>query len=65
MRCLCELLLAMPHFNFHNNIIVILAPLMNDAAKKVRHAAFRSPLQVSDVCCVQVSDVCCVQVSDV
>ncbi|XP_072228904.1 nucleolar complex protein 3 homolog [Leuresthes tenuis] len=40
VRCLCELLLAMPHFNFHNNIIVILAPLMNDAAKKV-----------SDMCC--------------
>lgn len=40
VRCLCELLLALPHFNFHNNIIVVLAPLMNDAAK-----------QVSGVCC--------------
>ncbi|KAI3365034.1 hypothetical protein L3Q82_010087, partial [Scortum barcoo] len=35
VRCLCELLLALPHFNFHNNIIVVLAPLMNDPAKKV------------------------------
>ncbi|XP_040885401.1 nucleolar complex protein 3 homolog [Toxotes jaculatrix] len=40
VRCLCELLLALPHFNFHNNIIVILVPLMNDPAKKV-----------SDMCC--------------
>ncbi|XP_076024049.1 nucleolar complex protein 3 homolog isoform X2 [Genypterus blacodes] len=35
VRCLCELLLALPHFNFHNNIIVTLVPLMNDRAKKV------------------------------
>lgn len=35
VRCLCELLLALPHFNFHNNIIVILAPLMNSPAPKV------------------------------
>uniref|UniRef100_A0A669F182 Nucleolar complex protein 3 homolog n=1 Tax=Oreochromis niloticus TaxID=8128 RepID=A0A669F182_ORENI len=35
VRCLCELLIALPHFNFHNNIVVVLAPLMNDAAKKV------------------------------
>uniref|UniRef100_A0A7N6C025 Nucleolar complex protein 3 homolog n=1 Tax=Anabas testudineus TaxID=64144 RepID=A0A7N6C025_ANATE len=34
-RCLCELLLALPHFNFHNNIIVALVPLMNDPVKKV------------------------------
>lgn len=40
VRCLCELLLALPHFNFHNNIIVILVPLMNDPAK-----------QVSGMCC--------------
>lgn len=39
VRCLCELLLALPHFNFHNNIIVILVPLMNDPAKKVRNSA--------------------------
>lgn len=36
IRCLCELLLTMPHFNFHNNIIVVLVPLMNDPLKKVR-----------------------------
>ncbi|XP_062271114.1 LOW QUALITY PROTEIN: nucleolar complex protein 3 homolog [Scomber scombrus] len=35
VRCLCELLLALPHFNFHNNIIVVLVPLMNDPASKV------------------------------
>ncbi|XP_041818625.1 nucleolar complex protein 3 homolog [Chelmon rostratus] len=35
IRCLCELLLALPHFNFHNNIIVVLVPLMNDPDKKV------------------------------
>ncbi|XP_019115353.1 nucleolar complex protein 3 homolog isoform X1 [Larimichthys crocea] len=35
VRCLCELLLALPHFNFHNNVIVALVPLMNDPAKKV------------------------------
>nr|XP_046233058.1 nucleolar complex protein 3 homolog [Scatophagus argus] len=35
IRCLCELLLALPHFNFHNNIIVVLVPLMNDPAKNV------------------------------
>uniref|UniRef100_A0A3Q2DBI1 Nucleolar complex protein 3 homolog n=1 Tax=Cyprinodon variegatus TaxID=28743 RepID=A0A3Q2DBI1_CYPVA len=40
IRCLCELLLTMPHFNFHNNIIVVLVPLMNDPLKKV-----------SDMCC--------------
>nr|XP_040033167.1 nucleolar complex protein 3 homolog [Gasterosteus aculeatus aculeatus] len=40
IRCLCELLLALPHFNFHNNIIVVLVPLMNDAEP-----------QVSGICC--------------
>ncbi|MEQ2218130.1 Nucleolar complex protein 3 [Xenoophorus captivus] len=40
VRCLCELLLTMPHFNFHNNIIVTLVPLMNDPLKTV-----------SDMCC--------------
>ncbi|XP_069581246.1 nucleolar complex protein 3 homolog [Brachyistius frenatus] len=40
VRCLCELLVALPHFNFHNNIIVILVPLMNDPAS-----------QVSGMCC--------------
>ncbi|KAK0149252.1 Nucleolar complex protein 3 [Merluccius polli] len=40
VRCVCELLVALPHFNFHNNIIVVLVPLMNDSSKKV-----------SDMCC--------------
>ncbi|XP_077481566.1 nucleolar complex protein 3 homolog isoform X2 [Stigmatopora argus] len=40
VRCLCELLQAMSHFNFHNNILVALAPLMNDRT-----------LTVSTACC--------------
>ncbi|KAJ7987723.1 hypothetical protein DPEC_G00329450 [Dallia pectoralis] len=40
IRCICELLVALPHFNFHNNIIVMLVPLMNDPIKRV-----------SDMCC--------------
>ncbi|NXG49950.1 NOC3L protein, partial [Psilopogon haemacephalus] len=35
VKCLCELLVALPHFNFHNNIIVLIVPLMNDASKKI------------------------------
>ncbi|XP_075390010.1 nucleolar complex protein 3 homolog isoform X2 [Tenrec ecaudatus] len=40
VRSLCELLVALPHFNFHNNIIVLIVPLMNDMAKSI-----------SDMCC--------------
>ncbi|XP_053244682.1 nucleolar complex protein 3 homolog isoform X2 [Podarcis raffonei] len=40
VKCLCELLVALPHFNFHNNIIVLIVPLMNDASK-----------QISEMCC--------------
>ncbi|XP_055746690.1 nucleolar complex protein 3 homolog [Salvelinus fontinalis] len=40
IRCICELLVALPHFNFHNNIIVTVVPLMNDPVKRV-----------SDMCC--------------
>ncbi|NXK48911.1 NOC3L protein, partial [Chauna torquata] len=35
VKCLCELLVALPHFNFHNNIIVLIVPLMNDASKTI------------------------------
>ncbi|KAM6951572.1 nucleolar complex protein 3 homolog [Aplochiton taeniatus] len=35
IRCLCELMVALPHFNFHNNIIVMVIPLMNDPIRKV------------------------------
>ncbi|XP_058045447.1 nucleolar complex protein 3 homolog isoform X1 [Ahaetulla prasina] len=35
VKCLCELLVALPHFNFHNNIIALLVPLMNDDSKKI------------------------------
>ncbi|CAB1311918.1 unnamed protein product [Coregonus sp. 'balchen'] len=34
IRCICELLVALPHFNFHNNIIVMVVPLMNDSIKR-------------------------------
>ncbi|NXC45968.1 NOC3L protein, partial [Penelope pileata] len=40
VKCLCELLVALPHFNFHNNIIVLIVPLMNDTSKTV-----------SELCC--------------
>ncbi|XP_015262119.1 PREDICTED: nucleolar complex protein 3 homolog [Gekko japonicus] len=40
VKCLCELLVSLPHFNFHNNIIVLIVPLMNDASK-----------QISEMCC--------------
>ncbi|XP_072481792.1 nucleolar complex protein 3 homolog isoform X2 [Notamacropus eugenii] len=33
VKSLCELLVALPHFNFHNNIIVLAVPLMNDKSK--------------------------------
>lgn len=35
VKSLCELLVALPHFNFHNNIIVLIVPLMNDGSKLV------------------------------
>ncbi|KFR11559.1 Nucleolar complex protein 3, partial [Opisthocomus hoazin] len=35
VKCLCELFVALPHFNFHNNIIVLVVPLMNDASKMI------------------------------
>uniref|UniRef100_A0A8C8S0S6 Nucleolar complex protein 3 homolog n=1 Tax=Pelusios castaneus TaxID=367368 RepID=A0A8C8S0S6_9SAUR len=40
VKCLCELLVVLPHFNFHNNIIVLVVPLMNDASKLI-----------SEMCC--------------
>uniref|UniRef100_I3KSJ2 Nucleolar complex protein 3 homolog n=1 Tax=Oreochromis niloticus TaxID=8128 RepID=I3KSJ2_ORENI len=45
VRCLCELLIALPHFNFHNNIVVVLAPLMNDAVSGMCCDAFRKLFQ--------------------
>ncbi|KAF3827776.1 hypothetical protein GH733_001011 [Mirounga leonina] len=35
VRSLCELLVALPHFNFHNNIIVLIVPLMDDVSKSM------------------------------
>ncbi|XP_068955374.1 nucleolar complex protein 3 homolog [Petaurus breviceps papuanus] len=40
VKSLCELLVALPHFNFHNNIIVLVVPLMNDKSKLI-----------SEMCC--------------
>lgn len=40
VKSLCELLVALPHFNFHNNIIVLIVPLMNDGSK-----------MISEMCC--------------
>lgn len=54
IRCLCELLLALPHFNFHNNIIVALVPLMNDPVRKVR----RTPVWAYALGAACVSQLC-------
>ncbi|CAD7673074.1 unnamed protein product [Nyctereutes procyonoides] len=35
VKSLCELLVSLPHFNFHNNIIVLIVPLMNDVSKSI------------------------------
>lgn len=40
IKCLCELLVALPHFNFHNNIVVAVVALMNEPAKKASQAAY-------------------------
>ncbi|XP_049502377.1 nucleolar complex protein 3 homolog isoform X1 [Panthera uncia] len=40
VKSLCELLVALSHFNFHNNIIVLIVPLMNDVSKSI-----------SEMCC--------------
>ncbi|KAL0180067.1 hypothetical protein M9458_025509, partial [Cirrhinus mrigala] len=44
IRCICDLMVALSHFNFHNNIIVMVVPLMSDPFRKV-----------SDMCCEAVS----------
>lgn len=63
VRCLSELLLALPHFNFHNNIIVILAPLMTSSAPKVSRLPLlprrrRRPGDAFGGCAPQVSSLC-------
>lgn len=40
VKSLGELLVALPHFNFHNNIIVLIVPFMNDMSKSI-----------SEMCC--------------
>ncbi|XP_053548291.1 nucleolar complex protein 3 homolog [Bombina bombina] len=40
VNCLCELMVSLSHFNFHNNIIVLIVPLVNDKSK-----------QIANICC--------------
>ncbi|KAM8923847.1 nucleolar complex protein 3 homolog isoform 1-T1 [Pelodytes ibericus] len=35
VKCLCELMISLQHFNFHNNIIVLIVPLINDKSKQI------------------------------
>ncbi|NXS11514.1 NOC3L protein, partial [Neodrepanis coruscans] len=42
VKCLCELLVTLPHFNFHNNIIVLIVPLMNDPSKVISQLCFEA-----------------------
>ncbi|XP_063817723.1 nucleolar complex protein 3 homolog isoform X2 [Pseudophryne corroboree] len=35
VTCLCELMISLSHFNFHNNIIVLVVPLIDDQSKKI------------------------------
>ncbi|KAM3913552.1 nucleolar complex protein 3 homolog [Leptodactylus fuscus] len=35
VMCLCELMLSLSHFNFHNNIIVLVVPLIDDQCRKI------------------------------
>nr|XP_009676098.1 PREDICTED: nucleolar complex protein 3 homolog [Struthio camelus australis] len=42
VKCLCELLVALPHFNFHNNIIVLIVPLMNDTSNLLSELCFEA-----------------------
>ncbi|XP_075697528.1 nucleolar complex protein 3 homolog [Rhinoderma darwinii] len=35
VMCLCDLMLSLSHFNFHNNIIVLIVPLIDDKCKKI------------------------------
>ncbi|KAG9267331.1 hypothetical protein AMEX_G18161 [Astyanax mexicanus] len=47
IRCMCELLVALPHFNFHNNITVVVVSFMNEPVKK----ASPKTSCVSEMCC--------------
>ena len=30
VQCMCDLLISVPHFNFHTNLIAVLVPRMNE-----------------------------------
>ena len=36
VRCLCRLVVGLPHFNFHRNVLLLLVPLMDHQCPKVR-----------------------------
>ncbi|MEE6485628.1 hypothetical protein FKM82_014353 [Ascaphus truei] len=42
VKCLCELLVSLAHFNFHNNIIVLVVPLINDQYKQIADTCFEA-----------------------
>ncbi|XP_072280517.1 nucleolar complex protein 3 homolog [Pyxicephalus adspersus] len=35
VMCLCELMVSLSHFNFHNNIVVLIVPHIDDKCKKI------------------------------
>ncbi len=51
IRCICDLLVALPHFNFHNNIVVMVVPLMSTSVRKVSLlATFAGETQHLEMC---------------
>lgn len=59
IKCICDLLVALPHFNFHNNIIVMVVPLMNDPVRTVGLLAVFDKTQHLEVCMWVVMMWCC------
>lgn len=60
IRCICDLLVALPHFNFHNNIIVMVVPLMNDPVRTVSLLAiFAGKTPHLEVCMRVITIWCC------
>ncbi|CAH2322087.1 nucleolar complex 3 homolog [Pelobates cultripes] len=42
VKCLCELMVSLSHFNFHNNIVVLVVPLINDKSKQISEICFEA-----------------------
>uniref|UniRef100_A0A2K6FK87 Nucleolar complex protein 3 homolog n=1 Tax=Propithecus coquereli TaxID=379532 RepID=A0A2K6FK87_PROCO len=65
VKSLCELLVALPHFNFHNNIIVLIVPLMNDMSKlevsrlvfSRESIGFLTPFMLKTFLCLRIKEV--------